>query len=198
MNFTQLLLDATTVAENTGCAVVALSEPVFSGARHMILLAPPGWDKAANIGAESWYQEEYPDELSALWDEVSKTTFFEAIDEFVEEVNDQSYGKATYPNVVRTDRYFCKALMDENVPWMINNLMIDRPFIENVLRMAKTMTPADLPKIREARDEINREIESGKRRTAADVAVALGLTEEEMWSKIQNGSIIVKNKIKHS
>jgi hypothetical protein len=196
MNFTQLLLDATTVAENTGCAVVALSEPVFSGARHMILLAPPGWDKAANFGPESWYQEEYPDELPGLWDEVSRTMFFQDIDDFIIEVNDKfGSGKPVYPNVVRTEDN--SGIVDEVAGRVEYTLIIGRHMIESVLKEAARMTPSDLPKIREARDEINREIEADRRRTAADVAEALGLTEEELWEKIQNGSIIVKNKIKN-
>lgn len=199
MNFTQLLLDATTVAEKTGCAVVALSEPVFSGARHMILLAPHNfWDKGANLGPESWYNSEYPDELPDLWDQTSQIFFYQKLEEFAEAANDvfnDALGelRPVFPNVVST---YHSPDTTNQVSALLNNLIIDRPFIENMLQAAKKYNESDLPKIRAARDEINRQIEEERVKSAADVAAALGLSEPELWKMIKNGQIIVKQRVK--
>lgn len=198
MSFTQLLLDATTVAEKTGCAVVALSEPVFSGSRHVILLAPANfWDKGEVLGPESWYNTDYPDELPDLWDAASQILFYQNLEEFAEVANDvfnDALGelRPVFPNIVAT---YHSPDTTSQVSSLLNSLIIDRPFIENVLRMAKKMSPEDLPKIRAARDEIDAQIEEERVKTAADVAAALGFSESQMWKMIKNGQIYVKNRI---
>jgi hypothetical protein len=199
MNFTQLLLDATTVAEKTGCAVVALSEPIFSGARHMILLAPANfWDKGEVLGPDSWYNTDYPDELPDLWDETSQILFYQDLDEFAEAANDVyndglETRKPVFQNIVAT---YHSPDTTNQVSSLLNSLIIDRQFIENILRAAKKYNESDLPKIRAARNEIDAEIATNERRSAADVAAALGISEVDMWKMVKNGQIIVKQKVK--